>query len=145
MEVKNKYDGKVIGALPTARREDVDAAIAAAQRARDVMADMPAYKRGEILAKTAALLRQRSEEIAKTIAAEAGKALKYARAEADRGVNTFTIASEEAKRIHGETIPLDAVAAGEGYFGFYVRRPVGVIAAITPFNFPLNLVAHKVA
>ncbi|HEX2696262.1 MAG TPA: aldehyde dehydrogenase family protein, partial [Anaerolineales bacterium] len=133
------------GAVPAARREDVDAAIAAAQRARDVMADMPAHKRGEILAKTAALLRQRGDEIAKTIAAEAGKALKFARAEVERGISTFTIASEEAKRLHGETIPLDAVAAGEGYFGFYVRRPVGVIGAITPFNFPLNLVAHKVA
>jgi acyl-CoA reductase-like NAD-dependent aldehyde dehydrogenase len=145
MEVKNKYNGKVIGALPTARRADVDAAIAAAGRAKNVMADMPAYKRSEILAKTAALLRQRGDEIAKTIAAEAGKALKYARAEVERGISTFTIASEEAKRLHGETIPLDAVEAGVGYFGFYLRRPVGVIAAITPFNFPLNLVAHKVA
>jgi acyl-CoA reductase-like NAD-dependent aldehyde dehydrogenase len=76
---------------------------------------------------------------------EAGKALKYARVEVDRAVSTFTIAAEEAKRIHGETVPLDAVPAGEGYFGFYVRKPVGVVAAITPFNFPLNLVAHKVA
>ena len=71
--------------------------------------------------------------------------LKFARAETDRGISTFTIAAEEAKRIHGETVPLDAVPAGEGYFGFYTRRPVGVIAAISPYNFPLNLVAHKVA
>ncbi len=63
--------------------------------------------------------------------------LEYARAEVDRGISTFTIASEEAKRLHGETVPLDAVPAGEGYFGFWVRRPVGVIAAISPFNFPL--------
>jgi len=110
-----------------------------------VMAEMPAYKRAEILLRTAALLRERREDIALTIAAEAGKALKFARAEVDRGISTFTIASEEAKRIHGETIPLDAVAAGEGYFGYWTRRPVGVIAAISPFNFPLNLVAHKVA
>jgi len=145
MEVKNKYDGKVVGTLPTARKEDVEAAIDAAERAEDVMADMPAYKRAEILLKTAALLRERFDDLAKTIAAEAGKALKYARAEVDRAISTFTIASEEAKRLHGETIPLDAVPAGEGYFGFWVRRPVGVIAAISPFNFPLNLVAHKVA
>src|SRR6266498_371376 len=145
MEVKNKYDGKVIGSLPTARHEDVDVAIAAAERAEDVMADMPAYKRSEILMRTAALIRECRDELAKTIAAEAGKALKYARAEVDRAVSTFTIAAEEAKRLHGETLPLDAVAAGEGYFGFYIRRPVGVIAAISPFNFPLNLVAHKVA
>jgi acyl-CoA reductase-like NAD-dependent aldehyde dehydrogenase len=145
MEVKNKYDGKIVGTVPTARKEDVDAAIDAAERAEDVMADMPAYKRAEILLKTAALLRERSDDLAKTIAAEAGKALKFARAEVERAVSTFTIAAEEAKRLHGETIPLDAVPAGEGYFGFWTRRPVGVIAAISPFNFPLNLVAHKVA
>src|SRR6185503_15384057 len=145
MEVKNKYDGKVIASLPTARKEDVDAAIYAAERAEDVMADMPTYKRAEILLKTAALLRERADDMAKTIAAEAGKALKFARAEVDRAQSTFTIAAEEAKRLHGETVPLDAVPAGEGYFGFWTRRPVGVIAAISPFNFPLNLVAHKVA
>ena len=145
LEVRNKYNGEIVGVLPTARREDVDAALAAAQRAVPVMAEMPAYRRSEILARTAALLRERSDDIAKTIAAEAGKALKFARAEVDRGINTFTIASEEAKRLHGETIPLDAIAAGEGYFGFWMRRPVGVIAGISPFNFPLNLVAHKVA
>ena len=145
LEVKNKYDGKIVGTLPTARKEDVDAAIDAAERAEDVMADMPAYKRAEILLKTAALLRERSDDLAKTIAAEAGKALKFARAEVDRAISTFTIAAEEAKRLHGETIPLDAVPAGEGYFGFWTRRPVGVIGAISPFNFPLNLVAHKVA
>ncbi|MGH8248385.1 MAG: aldehyde dehydrogenase family protein, partial [Gammaproteobacteria bacterium] len=145
MEVKNKYNGQVIGAVSTARREDVDAAIAAAVRAAPVMADMPAYKRAEILFRTAALMRERHAEFAETIAAEAGKALKFARAEVDRAISTFTIAGEEAKRLHGETIPLDAVPAGEGYFGFWTRRPVGVIAAISPFNFPLNLVAHKVA
>lgn len=145
MEVKNKYDGKVIGTVPTASKENVDAAIDAAERAEDLMADMPAYKRADILLKTAALLRERADDMAKTIAAEAGKALKFARAEVDRAISTFTIAAEEAKRLHGETIPLDAVPAGEGYFGFWTRRPVGVIAAISPFNFPLNLVAHKVA
>jgi len=145
MEVKNKYDGKIVGTVPTARKEDVDAAIDAAEHAEDVMADMPAYKRADILLKTAALLRERSDDLAKTIAAEAGKALKFARAEVERAISTFTIAAEEAKRLHGETIPLDAVPAGEGYFGFWTRRPVGVIVAISPFNFPLNLVAHKVA
>ncbi len=145
MEVKNKYNGQTVAALPTARREDVDAAIAAAQRAAQVMADMPAYKRAEILLKTASLLRERSEDLAETIAAEAGKALKFARIEVDRAISTFTIASEEAKRLHGETFPLDGVPSGEGYFGFWVRRPVGVIAAISPFNFPLNLVSHKIA
>lgn len=145
LEVRNKYNGDLIATLPSARREDVDAAIGAAERAAPMMADMPAHRRAEILLRTAALLRERQDDLAKTIAAEAGKALKFARAEVDRAVSTFTIASEEAKRLHGETIPLDAVPAGEGYFGFWLRRPVGVIAAISPFNFPLNLVAHKVA
>ncbi len=77
--------------------------------------------------------------------AEAGKALKFARIEVERAQGIFTIAGEEAKRIHGETVPLDALPSGEGYFGFWVRRPVGVIAAISPFNFPFTLVAHKVA
>ena len=145
LEVKNKYNGSTVGVLPTARREDLDAAIAAAERAEIVMADMPAYKRSEILLRAAALIRERADDLAKTIAAEAGKALKFARAEVDRAQTTFTFAAEEAKRLHGETIPLDAIPSGEGYFGFWTRRPVGVIAAISPFNFPLNLVAHKVA
>jgi acyl-CoA reductase-like NAD-dependent aldehyde dehydrogenase len=145
LEVKNKYDDSTVGVLPTASREDVDHAIDAAERAEEIMADMPSYKRAEILLRTATLLRERYEDLAKTIAAEAGKALKFARAEVERAISTFTIAAEEAKRLHGETIPLDAVPAGEGYFGFWTRRPVGVIAAISPFNFPLNLVAHKVA
>src|SRR3990172_2268945 len=145
LEVRNKYNGDIVGVLPTARKEDLDAEIAAAKRTEDRMADMPAHRRAEILLKAATLMRERAEDLAKTIAAEAGKALKFARAEVDRAISTFTIASEEAKRLHGETIPLDAVPAGEGYFGFWTRRPVGVIAAISPFNFPLNLVAHKVA
>ncbi|MDR5683216.1 MAG: aldehyde dehydrogenase family protein [Armatimonadota bacterium] len=144
-EVRNKYTGEVIGVLPVATRADVEEAVAAAQRAAPAMADLPVHRRAEILARAAALIRERRKEFARTIAAEAGKALKYARIEVDRGITTFAIAAEEARRLHGETVPLDAVPAGEGYFGFWVRRPVGVVAAITPFNFPLNLVAHKVA
>lgn len=145
LEVKNKYTGETIAAVATARQTEVDAAIAAALRAKTIMAAMPAHKRADILMRTAALLRERSEDLAATIAAEAGKAIKFARAEVDRAQSAFTIAAEEAKRLHGETLPLDAVPSGEGYFGFWTRRPVGVIAAISPFNFPLNLVAHKIA
>lgn len=145
LEVKNKYSGETVGVVNTATKEDLNRAIDAAQRARDIMAEMPAHKRADILMRVAYLLRDNVEDMAKTIAAEAGKALKFARAEAERAVSTFTFAAEEAKRLHGETIPLDAAPAGEGYFGFWTRRPVGVIAAISPFNFPLNLVAHKVA
>jgi acyl-CoA reductase-like NAD-dependent aldehyde dehydrogenase len=145
LEVTNKYTQEVFAVVPIARQEDVEAAIDAAQRAAPIMADMPAYQKAEILANSAVLIDEHREELAETIASEAGKALKYARVEVDRAISTFTIAAEEAKRVHGETIPLDAVPAGEGYFGFWLRRPVGVIAAISPFNFPLNLVAHKVA
>lgn len=145
LEVKDKYTGDVIGSVPQARLADVDAAISAAAEAAAVMAEMPSHKRSELLLRARDGIAQRKEEFARLIAAEAGKALKWARIEVDRALGTFTFAAEEAKRIHGETVPLDAVPAGEGYFGFYVRRPVGVVAAITPFNFPLNLVAHKVA
>ena len=145
LEVRNKYNGEVIASLPTAREEEVEASIAAASKCAPVMAAMPAHKRSEVLERTALLIREQREEIARTIALEAGKALKFARLEVDRAVSTFSIAAQEAGRIHGETVPLDAVPAGEGFFGFYVRRPVGVVAAIAPFNFPLNLVAHKVA
>ncbi|UCD41121.1 MAG: aldehyde dehydrogenase family protein [Chloroflexota bacterium] len=145
LEVTNKYSQEVFAAVPAAGQEEVDKAIAAAQRAASVMADMPAYRRSEILARTAALITERKRDLAETIAIEAGKALKFALIEVDRAISTFTLAAEEARRVHGETIPLDAVPAGEGYFGFWLRRPVGVIAAVSPFNFPLNLVAHKVA
>jgi acyl-CoA reductase-like NAD-dependent aldehyde dehydrogenase len=145
LAVLNKYNGQEIATLPEASRDDVDRAIAAARRAADEMAAMPAHRRHHLLAATAAAIAARREELARTIAAEAGKALKYARAEVDRSISTFTIGAEEARRIHGETVPLDALPAGEGCMGFWTRRPVGVVAAITPFNFPLNLVAHKVA
>jgi len=145
LSVTNKYSGQVFAALPQARREEVDAAIGAAARAAPVMAAMPAHKRAAILGRAATLIQERHEDFARTIATEAGKALKYARIEVDRAISTFTLAAEEAKRIHGETLPLDAVPAGEGYFGFYLRRPLGVVVAIAPFNFPLNLVSHKVA
>ncbi|MFQ5866258.1 MAG: aldehyde dehydrogenase family protein [bacterium] len=145
IEVKNKYSGEVIGTVMTARQEDVNRAVTAAEHTSPVMAELPAYRRAEILTATAKLIQQRQEEIAQTIAKEAGKALKFSRIEVERAISTFSVAAEEAKRIHGETVPLDAVPSGEGYFGFWVRRPVGVVAAITPFNFPLNLVAHKVA
>jgi acyl-CoA reductase-like NAD-dependent aldehyde dehydrogenase len=145
LEVVNKYSGEVFAAVPQARQEDVEAAIGAAHRAAPIMADLPPHRRYEILLRAAGAIRKRSEEFARTIAIEAGKALKFARIEVDRAIGTFTFAAEEAKRMHGETVPLDAIPSGEGYFGYYVRRPVGVIVGISPFNFPLNLVAHKVA
>jgi len=145
LEVTNKYTGKAIGAVATAGSSDIEAALASAQKGAEVMAALPVHRRVEILFKTAAALREKKEDFARTIAAEAGKALKIARGEVDRAAVTFQLAGEEARRIHGETVALDAVPAGEGYFGFWWRKPVGVVGAITPFNFPLNLVAHKLA
>ncbi|MBI3079528.1 MAG: aldehyde dehydrogenase family protein [Deltaproteobacteria bacterium] len=144
-EVKNKYDGSVLGTIPLAQRADVETAIFEAEKAFPAMADMPAHRRGQILEQTAALLEARRDEVARVIAAEAGKAMKFARIEVDRGIQTFKFAGEEAKRIHGETVPTDASPAGTTHAGFYLRVPVGVVVAISPFNFPLNLVAHKVA
>lgn len=145
LEVRNKYSGDVVRTLACARKEDVSAAVAAAAKAAPVMAEWPAHRRADLLNRTARVMVQRKEELARTIVTEVGKALRIARAEVDRASAVFELAAEEAKRIHGETVPLDALPSGQGYFGFWQRRPVGVVAAITPFNFPLNLVAHKVA
>jgi acyl-CoA reductase-like NAD-dependent aldehyde dehydrogenase len=143
--VTNPYDGKSLGTVPLATQVDVEAAVTAAVEAGPLMAKMPAFKRSEILRRTAELLKAAERDMAKTIAAEAGKAYKFSLGEVRRAQETFTFAAEEAKRIHGETIPMDAATGGVNRIGFYVRVPIGVVAAISPFNFPLNLVAHKVA
>lgn len=144
MPVLDKYTGETIGVVPVASKATVDKAIAAAHAAFPEYSRMPAHKRFRILEKVSQLLAEHREEIAETICREAGKAWKYSVGEVNRAVETFQFSAEEAKRIHGETVPMDASAAGEGRFGFYLRAPVGVVSAITPFNFPLNLVAHKV-
>ena len=144
-DVIDKYTGEVIDSVAVASLEDVARATKAARAAFASWGETPAWKRSQILHKTAEGLQARRDEIAETIAREAGKAWKYAVAEVLRSVETFSFAAEEAKQIHGETIPMDASAFGEKRIGFYLRTPMGVVAAITPFNFPLNLVAHKVA
>lgn len=143
--VTNKYTSQVLAEVSQAGDADAASAVAAAERAAVIMAKMPSHQRSALLAKAASLIEDRGDEFARLIAAEAGKAMKFARVEVQRCVETFTFAAEEAKRIHGETVPLDASKAGEGYFGFWQRKPMGVVLAITPFNFPLNLVAHKLA
>jgi len=145
VNVLDKFSGELIGSVPDATTDDVDRAVRAAADAFPSWSATPAHRRASILRRAAECLDARRDEIAGLIAREAGKAWKYAMTEVSRGIETFTFAAEEAKRIHGETVPLDASAAGEGRLGFYLRTPVGVVAAITPFNFPLNLVAHKVA
>lgn len=138
------YTGEVIGEIPSATVEEVEQALAAAEQATAVMAKLPAHQRAAILEKLAALMELRSEEAARIIALEAAKPLKTARVEVGRTIQTYKFAAEEAKRIHGETLPLDAAPGGEGRVAYTTREPIGVIGAITPFNFPMNLVAHKV-
>jgi acyl-CoA reductase-like NAD-dependent aldehyde dehydrogenase len=144
MPVIDKYTGETIGVVPVASRETVERAIGAAREAFPGWSRTPAHRRFQILSKASGLLAKHQEEIAAIICREAGKAWKYSMGEVARAVETFQFSAEEAKRIHGETVPMDASTAGEGRMGFYLRSPVGVVAAITPFNFPLNLVAHKV-
>src|SRR5262249_27878522 len=106
---------------------------------------LPAHKRAEILVRVAGYLGKRHDEVARTISDEAGKPMKAARVEATRAMSTYTFAAVEARKLAGEMVPMDASQAGEGKLAFTLRRPIGVVGAISPFNFPLNLVAHKLA
>ncbi|MCZ7391776.1 MAG: aldehyde dehydrogenase family protein [Candidatus Methanoperedens sp.] len=144
-EVRNPYTNDVLARVPEASPEDVKSAVAEARRAFDTNRELPAYRRSEILENTSRLIAGDKEDFVRTISLESGKPIKASRKEVERAVLTFRFAAEEAKRIAGETIPMDAAPGSERHFGFYIREPVGVVAALTPFNFPLNLVAHKVA
>jgi acyl-CoA reductase-like NAD-dependent aldehyde dehydrogenase len=144
MPVLDKYTGETIAKVPVASRKTVEKAIAAARDAFPAWSRTPAHKRYQVLSKASTLLEKHQEEIATIICREAGKAWKYSMGEVARSVETFRFSAEEAKRIHGETVPMDASFAGEGRVGFWLRCPLGVVSAISPFNFPLNLVAHKV-
>jgi len=142
-EVRSPYSGEIVGRSAQGGAAETRRAVDAAARA---MADpLPAHSRAEILARTAALVADRREDIARTISAEAGKPMKAARVEAERAVSTFTSAATEARRLAGDVVPMDASPAGAGKLAFTVRVPIGVVGAISPFNFPFNLVAHKVA
>ena len=142
--VRSPYDGGEVGRVPKHGREDVDRAVVAAARALAEQ-PLPPWRRAEILDAAARLLAERAEEFARTIARESAKPIKTARIEASRAVSTFTFAAAEARRLTGEMVPVDAAQIGEGRLAFTLRVPVGVVAAIAPFNFPLNLVAHKLA
>ncbi len=143
IEVRSPYDGSLIGEIPSQTPADVDRAVATARAALDA-GPLPLWKRADILDKAAARLAARRDEFAEIIAKEAAKPIKTARAEAERAVGTFQFSAAEARKLAGEVIPLDAIPAGEGKIGFTLRVPIGVVGAIAPFNFPLNLVAHKV-
>ncbi|MBP0725876.1 aldehyde dehydrogenase family protein [Bacillus sp. RG28] len=138
------HSGEKLAQIPQATKEDVESAISAAKNAQQSMGELTAYQRGTILEQLVNLLIENRDKLAEIVALEASKPLKVAYGEIDRTIATYKIASEEAKRIYGETLPLDAVPGGEGRVTYTVREPIGVIGAITPFNFPFNLVAHKV-
>jgi len=145
LEVRSPYDGSVIAVVAKASSADIDAAIGAAQRAFETTRQMPAHQRSKILAAVSAGLAAEREDFARTLSAETGKPIRDARTEVDRAIMTFAIAAEEAKRVESEVVPMDWAAHGENRFAINGRFPIGVVLAITPFNFPLNLTAHKIA
>jgi acyl-CoA reductase-like NAD-dependent aldehyde dehydrogenase len=144
IEVKNPFDNSVIDTVPRAEAADLEKALAFAERGAKVMAKLSSYDRWKILRRAADLMAARNDELGQTISKEEGKIIAEGRGEASRAVETIMGSAEEAKRIHGETVPLDADPTGSKKLGFTLRVPCGVVAAIAPFNFPLNLVCHKV-
>src|SRR6476646_497922 len=141
-EVKSPYDGTVVGRVAQADEALAERAIEAAHKAFEE-ADFPQYKRAAVLERAAELVAERRDELAATIAAEAGKPIKTATVEAERCVSTLEFSAVEARKLTGGTVPMDAAPAGAGKRGVMLRVPYGVVGAISPFNFPLNLVAHK--
>jgi glyceraldehyde-3-phosphate dehydrogenase (NADP+) len=144
IEVRNPYNNELVDTVPAGDKKDVEAAIKAAEEGFRINRDLPVHRRISILYKTAEIIRDRQEEFARTIATEGSKTIREARKEASRCLDTITISAEEGRRVVGETIPFDSRAGSENRVGYYQRFPIGIIAAITPFNDPLNLVAHKV-
>src|SRR5947199_693740 len=143
LDVRSPYSGDVVGRVAKAGADETRRAIDAAEQAmRD---PLPAHKRAEILVRVAMGLGRRHDEAARLISDEAGKPMKAARVEARRAMSTYTFAAVEARKLAGDVVPMDASAAGEGKLAFTLRRPIGIVGAISPFNFPLNLVAHKLA
>ncbi|MGI8974789.1 MAG: aldehyde dehydrogenase family protein [Gaiella sp.] len=143
LEVRSPYDDSLAGRVPKAGATETRRALDASAAA--LAEPLPAHKRAEILVRVAGALGRRADEAARQIVAEAGKPLKAARVEVARAMSTYTMAAVEARKLAGEMVPMDATQAGEGKLAFTVRHPIGIVGAISPFNFPLNLVAHKLA
>jgi len=143
--VKNPFNGSRVAEVCLAGKAEAEEAVSAAISAFPSMRRLPAHARAGALEKIAGLLAARREEFARTITTEAGKPITDARREVGRAIQTFSVASEEAKRIPGEIVPLDLTPGMDAYLGLVRRFPIGPVLGITPFNFPLNLVAHKVA
>ena len=144
IEVLNPFDGSVVDTVPHSSLADVEEALAAAERGARVMRDLTGYQRYEILMKVADLMRERADDLARTITLEEGKILAEAQIEATRAREIIVLSAEEAKRLSGEVIPLDGAPGVNGKLGFTLRVPCGVVVGISPFNFPLHLVCHKV-
>lgn len=144
-DIKNPFNDEIIGRVYFAEERDLEDAITSSQKAFDLTKRLPVYKRAEILQNIVKGLEHRKEELARTITLEAGKPILDSRIEVLRAINTFQLASEETKRIGGDNIPLDLMPGSENRIGIIKRFPIGPILGITPFNFPLNLVAHKAA
>jgi acyl-CoA reductase-like NAD-dependent aldehyde dehydrogenase len=143
IEVRSPYSGEIVARVAQAGADEARRAIDAAERA--MLEPLPAHKRAEILVRVAGYLGRRHEEIAQTVSAEAGKPLKAARVEVSRAMSTYTMSAVQARTLAGEMVPMDASQAGAGKLAFTLRLPIGIVGAISPFNFPLNLVAHKIA
>jgi acyl-CoA reductase-like NAD-dependent aldehyde dehydrogenase len=143
IDIRSPYSGDVVGRVAKAGKDETRRAVDAAERA--MREPLPAHKRAEILVKVAGALGRRHDEVARIISDEAGKPMKAARVEAQRAMSTYTFAAVEARKLAGEMVPMDAAQAGVGKLAFTLRQPIGVVGAISPFNFPLNLVAHKLA
>src|SRR5436190_1247442 len=143
IEVRSPYSGDDVGRVAKDGAPETCQAVDADEKA--MQEPLPAHRRAEILVRVAGALGRRLDEVARLISDEAGKPIKTARVEAQRAMSTYTFAAVEARKLAGEMVPMDAAQAGEGKLAFTLRRPIGVIGAISPFNFPLNLVAHKLA
>src|SRR5436309_2373949 len=143
LDVASPYSGETVARVAKAGSAEARRALDAAEAA--MREPLPAHRRAEILVKVAGYLGRRHDEVARTISDEAGKPLKAAGVEAARAMSTYTFAAVEARKLAGEMVPMDASQAGEGKLAFTLRRPIGIVGAISPFNFPLNLVAHKLA
>ena len=145
LEVRNPYDSEVIDTVPIAHRQIAQMAIESANGAKESLTEMSAFKVSNKLFNVVKRLEEKREEFAKLLALEVGKPINEALVEVDRSIETLRLSAEEAKRIYGESVPLDAGLNGKGFFAFTQRLPLGVVAAITPFNYPLNLTIHKIA
>ncbi|UUL76084.1 aldehyde dehydrogenase family protein [Pseudarthrobacter sp. Fe7] len=143
-DVLNPYDGTVVGTVPLTSPEDVDAVISTARAGAVQARALSRHRRGKLLDDAASVIQARREDFAQTVTAESGKTIRQARKEVLRAINTLRLSAAEARRNAGETVPFDSYEGSEDRIGWYTREPLGIIAAITPYNDPLNLVAHKV-